>query len=65
LKIAYRHVNPHFDVRSNQIVKDTIEGVTIKSFIDKNNLDTELITTNWLIGQLAWWDRDETVEKVM
>jgi len=52
-------------VRSNQIVKDTIEGVTIKSFIDKNNLDTELITTNWLIGQLAWWDRDETVEKVM
>ena len=43
MKIAYSRSLPYFDVENNQVVKDTIEGVGVWSFIDRNNLTTELI----------------------
>ena len=46
LKISYNDLKPYFSVKNDEILKDTIEGAVIQSFIDKNNLSTELIDEN-------------------
>ena len=51
LKISYNELKPYFSVKNSEILKDTIEGVVIQSFIDKNNLTTELKNENFKWGR--------------
>ena len=46
-------MKPFFSVKNDQIEKDTIEGVVIESYVDANNLSTELIDENY-----SWGSRD-------
>ena len=55
LKISYNDYPPNFSVENDQIRKDTIEGVLIQSFVDKNNLTTELIDE-----EMKWGKQDES-----
>ena len=53
LRISYNDVRPFFSVENNQIVNDTFEGDSIKSFINKNNLTLEFIDED-----MTWGNRD-------
>ena len=51
MKISYNDFKPYFSVENDTILKDTIEGNTILSFIDRHNLTTELIDEGWNWGK--------------
>ena len=51
LKISYIDIKPYFSVKNDQIDKDTMEGVAMKSFIDQNNLTTELMDEHFKTGR--------------
>ena len=54
MKISFNDAKPWFSVQSDQIVKDTIEGVALRSLVDKYNLETELMDEHW-----TWGRKDE------
>ena len=54
LRISYNDVKPYFSVENNEILKDTIEGIQLQSFVDKNLLTIELIDERW-----TWGRKDE------
>ena len=53
LRISHNNGSPFFSVENNQIVKDTLEGFSIQSFVEKNNLTTEFIDE-----KMIWGNRD-------
>ena len=50
MRISYNDLKPYFSVEKEETLPDTIEGVVIESFIDKNNLSTELIDEKFKWG---------------